>query len=169
MQPMNRKPRLTMRQTLARNNAADRYYAAMAGKEPQNQVAIKPKRVMTKRMADEDREDAVMIEVAEAIRLSASVVLSWRPNSGSIEDSRGVPIWFWRPVKGMEGMTISDYLCIKRNGVVAAIECKWREWHYTGTPRERAQDAFIQAVRSTGGVGGFVTCAEQALEILGEK
>ena len=66
----------------------------------------------------------------------------------------------------MDDMTISDYVCLKKNGKLAAIECKWRGWHFTGTPREKQQDAFIQAIRSSGGVGGFVTCAEQALEIL---
>ena len=138
-----RKP---LREIYAANNAADKFYAAMAGVAPQNQVAINPKRIITQRMADEDREEAVMVEVGDAIRLSASVLLAWRQNSGSLTDDRGVPIWFYRKVKGMDDMTISDYVC--------------------GTPRETAQDAFIQAIRSSGGVGGFVTCAEQALEIL---
>jgi len=161
-----RKP---MREVYAANNAADKFYAAMAGVTPQNQVAIKPKRVMTQRMADEDREEAVMAEVANAIRLSSGVLISWRQNSGSLQDNRGTPIWFYRKVKGMEDMTISDYVCLMRDGRLAALECKWRGWHYTGTPREKQQDAFIQAVRSCGGRGGFVTCAEQALTILGSK
>ena len=160
---IRRKP---LREIYAANNAADKFYAAMAGVAPQNQVAIKPKRIITQRMADEDREEAVMVEVGDAIRLSASVLLAWRQNSGSLTDDRGVPIWFYRKVKGMDDMTISDYVCLKKNGKLAVIECKWRGWHFTGTPREKAQDAFIQALRSSGGVGGFVTCAEQALEIL---
>ena len=110
-----------------------------------------------------------MAEVANAIRLSSGVLISWRQNSGSLQDNRGTPIWFYRKVKGMEDMTISDYICLMRDGRLAALECKWRGWHYTGTPREKQQDAFIQAVRSSGGRGGFVTCAEQALTILGSK
>lgn len=158
--------RKSLREVYADNNSADRFYAAMSGKPAANQVEVKAKRVMTQRTADEDKEEAVMAEVADVIRLCPSVVISWRPNSGSLPDSRGVPIWFYRKIKGMDDMTISDYLCLKKNGQLIALECKWRGWNYTGTPREKEQDAFIQAVRATGGRGGFVTCAEQALEIL---
>lgn len=126
----------------------------------------KPKRVMTKRMDDDDRESAVMTEVGQAIALSPNVLCAWRANSGSMRDDRGVPIWFYKWVKRLEDMTLSDYICVMRSGYMTALECKWRGWQYTGTPREKEQDAFIQAIRSTGGRGGFVTCAEQALEIL---
>lgn len=170
---MTRAPaRKTLRQQVAEN---DRWMKFYAGDKPLPTVPAslahlsKAKRIVTKKMDDIDRESAVMSEVGSAISLAPSVLLAWRANSGSMRDERGVPIWFYKWVKRGTEMTLSDYICLQRDGRLVALECKWRGWHYTGTPREKQQDAFIQAVRSCGGRGGFVTCASQAIEILSGK
>ena len=164
-----RSGRIDLRDQIKAGQAASKLYAAGRPlmETPESLKYLdKPKRVITRRMDDDDRESKVMSEVGQAIALSSNVLIAWRQNSGSIRDERGVPIWFWKWIKCMDEMTLSVYVCVMRSGYLAAIECKWRGWHYTGTPREKEQDAFIQAIRSTGGRGGFVTCAEQAIEIL---
>ena len=165
---MARRPakRVSLRDAYTQSNAWDRYYAMSAGMEPQAQIAVKDKRVVTNRSEPGELEAAVMREVADAIILAPSVVIAWRQNTGSLRNASGAPIWFYKFVKWTEEMTLVDYLCILKSGQIAALECKRKGWKYTGTPREKKQDAFIQAVRSGGGRGGFVTSAEQALEIL---
>ena len=158
-----------IRDTIARNMRILGAMATAAGKPPpelQSSLFMAPKRKVEKRMDDADREQAVMREVGAAIALSANVTLAWRQNSGSATDATGRPIYFYKWAKRPGDMTITDYVCLLHDGRLAALECKWRGWKFTGTPREQAQDAFIQAIRSTGGRGGFVTNAEQALEIL---
>jgi hypothetical protein len=158
-------PRKSLRDTLAENNAADRYYAAMHGKEPMVQSQIAPKRVYKKRTEDEDTEAAVIREVALIVAGHRNVIWAGRFNSGALEDSRGIPIFFFRWLKNDDDMKFVDIFGRAKFGYFA-LEAKHRQWHYTGTPREKAQDAFIQAIRAAGGRGGFVTCAEQAMEIL---
>ena len=160
------KPR-SVREAYTDSNKWDRFYALMGGEEPKNQIAVKDKRVVTNRSEPGELEAAVMREVADVIILSSNVLLAWRQNSGSIQDMRGVPVSFYKWVKWTEEMTLVDYLCMLRSGKFAALECKRKGWKYTGTPREKKQDAFIQAARGAGGRGGFVTCGEDALEILG--
>jgi hypothetical protein len=158
-------PRKSLRDTLAENNAADRYYAAMHGKEPMVQSQIAPKRVYKKRTEDEDTEAAVMREVTQIVAGHRNVIWALRANSGMIYNEGGAPVWFYRWIKNNDDMTLTDIWGLARFGLFA-LEAKHRQWHYTGTPREKAQDAFIQAIRAAGGRGGFVTCAEQAIEIL---
>lgn len=159
-------PRVSVREARENANKWDRYYAMSAGMEPQNQQVIAPKREIVNRSEPGELEAAVMREVADVIILAPSVLIAWRQNTGSLPNANGAPIWFYKFVKWTDEMTLVDYLCILKSGRLAAIECKRVNWKYTGTPREVKQDAFIQAVRAGGGRGGFVTGAEQALEIL---
>jgi len=148
-------------------NKWDRFYALMHGKEPANQQVVAPKREIVNRSDPADLEAAVMREVGEVIALSPEVLLAWRQNSGSIRDERGVPVRFYKFIKWSAEMTLVDYLCILRTGKLCALECKRRDWEFTGTDREVKQEAFIEAILRTGGKGGFCTSGEQALAILG--
>ena len=159
-------PRKSLRDTLIENNASDKYYAAMFGKDAMAQSQVAPKRVQIQRTADEDTEAAVMREVTQVVAGHRNVLWALRANSGMIHNEAGAPVWFYRWIKNNENMTLTDIWGMTKAGGLFALEAKHRKWHYTGTPRERAQDAFIQAIRSTGGRGGFVTCAEAAIEIL---
>jgi hypothetical protein len=68
----------------------------------------------------------------------------------------------------------SVIFCVRQNGygrvgtVPLAIECKRRGWRMRDnmTAREAEQYAFICFVRSMGGIGGFVTSAQEALDLL---
>lgn len=82
----------SLREVYTQTNAWDRFYALSAGMEPQNQKAVAPKREIVNRSEPGELEAAVMREVADAIALSPQVLIAWRVNSGSILDSRNVPI-----------------------------------------------------------------------------
>lgn len=161
-------PRKSLRDTLLENNAADRHYAAMYGKEPMAQSQIKPKRVITHRSEKEELEGSVLREVGEIILLSPKVALAWRQNGGAAQAPDGVfRIWFYRWIKRpVKEMVLVDFVGMLKDGRMLAIECKRRDWKFTGTDREEAQSMFIKNIVAHGGVGGFVTSAEQALQIL---
>ena len=155
------------RDALATSNAADKFHAAMSGKEPMAQTAIAEKRIVVNRSEKEELEGAVMQEVAEVILLCPNVILAWRQNGGAAPAADGVfRIWYYRWLKRPTKMLLPDFMCVLRDGRLGVIECKRRDWHYTGTDREVAQKAFINRIIATGGRGAFVTSAAQALALL---
>lgn len=57
---------------------------------------------------------------------------------------------------------------IPTSGRFIAIEVKREGWKYTGTPREQAQKAFIDFVKSKGGIAGFAASVDDFLKIIGK-
>jgi hypothetical protein len=166
-----RTVRKSLRDTLDTNAKSLNTLLALAGKPPMPipaSVAMGTKRVITHHSEKEELEGAVMREVAEIILLSPRVHLAWRQNGGAAQAPDGIfRIWFYRWVKRpVKEMVLVDFLGVLQSGHMLAIECKRRDWHYTGTEREQAQKAFIDRIIAAGGRGGFVTNAEQALAIL---
>lgn len=163
-----RAVRKSLREVIAQNNASDRFYAAMAGKEPRAQSVIAPVRAYTKRTASDDLEAAVSIEVGQLLATHPRIIFAIRQNTGATADY----VWFYRWIKSPNPMTITDYIGFMFAGeplraVPFAIECKRRDWKFTGRiEREELQREYIQTIIDCGGRGGFVTSAEQALEIL---
>lgn len=49
-----------------------------------------------------------------------------------------------------------------------AVEVKKEGWKYTGTPREVAQLAFIDWVKSQGGIAGFCNSVDDFLRLIGK-
>ena len=106
-----------------------------------------------------------------AIRAEASRrgVYLWRNNSGVLPDTRGVPVRFGL---GNDSPRInavlksSDLIGIMPDGRFVAIEVKRPGWIGVRTERERAQQAFIDLVKSNGGVAGFVSSIEQLNEVM---
>ena len=95
------------------------------------------------------------------------IILAWRQNTGSLRNEQNVPIWFYHMVKApVNEITLVDYMCVLITGRLAVLECKRRDWKWTGTDREVKQNALIECVRLSGGRGGFVTSAEQAKQII---
>lgn len=170
---MNKK--ISLRDQLDANQKALEGLCRMAGKPaPPPAIVMKPKRVYASKPKSETdtSEDAVMREVAEVIQKHPSILFSVRQNSGSAEMG-GRPVWFWKWLRrnGVE-MTITDIWGMLTDGRMFAIEVKERNWKGVGSgdtakaTRERRQEAFINVVISRGGVGGFVTCAEDAIKCL---
>lgn len=158
------KFRPSLRDTLATNNATDRFYASMAGVAPKGQAAIAPKR---ERAAPDpaDTEAPVLAAVGEFLAAHPQVLLAVRQNSGAaVYDSggRSIPIWFYKLVRKPEDITFTDYWGFLRDGRPFAIECKRPSWKKVSTPREEKQRAFIQLIEAIGGVAGFVRSVDEA-------
>ena len=118
--------RKTLRDQLAEANKADRYYAAMAGVEPQNQSEIAPKR---ERAAPVQREAPVVAAISELLAVHPHVLIAVRQNSGmasyEAKSGRYAPVHFYKLLgTNAKYTTITDFWGLLRNGRPFAIEAK---------------------------------------------
>lgn len=99
----------------------------------------------------------------------------FRNNCGALLDSRGVPVRFglgndspqlnarlkssdligWKPTLVTPCM-VGSYVA-----VFASFEVKEAVWTYGGTPREKAQEAWLKLVAADGGIARFITSETQ--------
>ena len=133
----------------------------------------KAKRVVVNRSDESELESAVLREVGDFLAMHPKVLLCIRQNGGAAlmrgKDGRDMPVSFYKIVRRSVNFTLTDFwgfVQTPRGIVPAAWEAKRRNWKYTGTDREREQAAFIAEIIRFGGVGGFVTSAEQAKAII---
>ena len=165
----------SLKQTIAENNKGHALWGAMSGKPVPAEFAAKPVVAPKPRKPSvasdpHELEASVQREVFSVLAKHPSVLFAVRQNSGAAM-SGNVPIWFYRWARrnGVE-MTLVDFWGMLNRGdrgfCMFALECKRRDWKRVSGTRELQQSNFIDVVRSTGGVGGFVTCAEDAMEIL---
>ena len=167
----------SLQDTMEANAKAMRGLCALSGKpmppelEAPVREAKKVRAAPIKHNTDQS-EGSVMTDIADVYHHHPNILFAVRQNSGAAKISN-VPIWFWKWLRrnGVE-MTLTDTWGLLSDGRMFAIEAKERGWKSVGTGetakavRERKQQAFINVVKSGGGVGGFVTSAEEAIEIL---
>lgn len=167
MRKLKTKP--SLRETLESTEKAMRFHAAMSGKPFAEEFAAPARRAApTKRTDDDDTEAAVIREITAVIAHHPRVLFAVRQNSGAAVSASGAPIWFYRIIKlpADVQMTVTDFWGVDIYGKPFCIEAKRRAWTKPSDDRERKQLAFIEAVRSVGGVAGFATSGEQARNIL---
>ncbi len=168
--------RKSLRDTLTENNRADAFYAAMAGKPPQNQAVIAPKRerkdahdIDAVHKQQKPLEADVISAVSDLLKSHPRVLWAVRMNSGaaSYEASSGryAPVWFHKWVKGT-GYRMGDFLGATTDSKILTVECKRPGWTKPTDQREREQAAFLDIVRKNGGIALFCTDAEQVREAL---
>ena len=166
----------SLKQTVAEHEKAIRWMCKMAGKPIPPEFAEKaaapaatPKPRKAPTATDkQDLEAAVQREVFSVLAKHPSVLFAVRQNSGAAEMESGRTIWFyrWARRRGVD-MVLVDFWGIFTDGRMFVLECKKRKWKRSlSDDRENKQQAFIDVVKSAGGVGGFVTCAEDALALL---
>ena len=172
---MKRKP--TLQDTMEANAKAMRGLCALGGKQMPQELeapvreAKKPRAAIVTKDSD-NSEASVMTDIAEVYKTHPNILFAVRQNSGAAKIG-DTPVWFWKWLRrnGVE-MTLTDTWGMLVNGRMFAIEAKERGWKGVGTGdtpkviRELRQLAFINVVKSGGGVGGFVTSSEQAKDIL---
>ena len=169
--------RPTLNDTIRANEKALRGLCMLGGKPmpegfdtPAKEVKTRAPAIVTK---DSDNSEAsVMTDIADVYKTHPNILFAVRQTSGAADiGDYHVKFWRWLRRNG-KVMTITDTWGVLRDGRFFAIEAKERSWKGVGTGdgkkavRERAQLAFINVVKSGGGVGGFVTSAEQAIQIL---
>lgn len=148
-----RRGRPSHRDTLLANNAADRYYAAMAGVEPQFQAVVPDKRTVRPRDPSKVYEKDVLADILQALRSDPRVALVMRQQSGVfVEGNRHIRV-------GTPGTLDVGGMLI--GGRHFEIEAK----RPGGKPDERQADR-IEAINRNGGIAGYATSAEEALALL---
>jgi hypothetical protein len=164
-----RRGRLSLRDTKLANNAADRYYAGMAGKEPMAQAYVAPKRERIRRHVDGKPtvplEAAVNNDIYETFKHRSDVKL--------YRNNRGVAVYGNKQVAyGVGPKGGSDWIGYRRVFITAemigsfiaqfvALEAK-----RPGETADDNQQRFIDKVKADGGCAGVASSAEEALEVI---
>lgn len=160
----SRKP---LRVTVSDNLASMRFYSQMA-EEPNegadslmqemHERANKPKRKYTQDYSGQT-ESQIQKEILAALKAHPSVAWCARFNSSNLTltDETGAN----RYVRSNTQRGMSDLMGMLHGGRLFAIEVKSR----TGTVHDY-QEAFLQKIRSGGGIAGVARSVEQAVELL---
>lgn len=166
----SRSTKKSLRETRLINQESHNYYGKLYGKPPMIDEHVKPKREIVNHTDASELEASVISEVSSLLAKHPAVLFAVRQNSGAAflkgRDGKDMPVWFYRCITSPEKMRISDFWCILRDGRMAAFECKRRNWIKPTDQREYEQLAFLTMVQNSGGIGRFVTCAEDVLEAL---
>jgi len=152
---------LTLREVYSATNKADRYLAAMAGKEPQCQTEIKPKRSYVNSNAP--NEGDVQKPIIEMLIKHPMVAWVERHNSGVMQ-KEGRYVRYHKVYK--QKVRKADLDCQLKNGKRLVIEVKKPGWTKPTDEREREQAAYISMVQEFGGFGMFAVSVEQVIEML---
>lgn len=111
--------------------------------------------------------------VQASVRVEASQkgMRLFRNNLGALKDARGVPVRYGLAndsaalnariksgdLIGWETVTITPEMIGQHIARFLSVECKEEGWHFTGTPREEAQQAWAHLVLAAGGRALFVS------------
>ena len=160
----------SLRDTLLENQRGLDHYALLYGKPQTQHIAVKPKREIVNHTDASELEASVISEVSSLLAKHPSVLFAVRQNSGAAflkgRDGKDMPVWFYKCITSPEKMRISDFWGILRDGRMFGFECKRRNWIKPTDQRELEQWAFLTMVSNGGGIGRFVTCAEDVLDAL---
>lgn len=153
--------RKSFRDQIEDANKADRYYALMAGKEPQNQTVLPPKR---ERAAPRKLEAPVVAAISELLAVHPRVLFAVRQNSGAAGEHSH--IHFYRILTHGKEITIVDFWGFLKDGRFLAIEAKAPGFKGPHTDREMKQFNFLQMVRNCGGIALFADSIEDVTAAL---
>jgi len=154
--------RKSMRDVYADNNAADRFYASMAGVAPQNQIEVKAKRTVAPRVDDGTYEATIQRDIIAFLRKHPKVKIVERHNSGtamevnSVGEKRFIAYNTVFKVGGVR-MRKSDIDCQLANGKRLCIEVKRAGWTRPRNQREVEQENYINHVLASTGYAMFAT------------
>ena len=166
----SRSSKKSLRDTQRENQRGLDHYALLYGKPQTQHIAVKPKREIVNHTDASELEASVISEVSSLLAKHPAVLFAVRQNSGAAflkgRDGKDMPVWFYRCITSPEKMRISDFWGILRDGRIFGFECKRRNWIKPSDQREYEQWAFLTMVSNSGGIGRFVTCAEDVLEAL---
>jgi hypothetical protein len=124
------------------------------------------------RVEHDDLEKHVLRAVGELLATHPKVLLCVRVNSGAMpyQNAAGklIPVWFHKILRSPEKVRITDYWGFLTDGRPYCFECKKPSWREPHGERELEQSAYIDLIKSVGGIGAFITNAEQVNALLAQ-
>jgi hypothetical protein len=159
----------TLREQRQNVDAALRWQAALSGRPvpPELLNNVAPKR---ERAAPRQLEAPVVAAISELLARHPKVLWMLRVNAGmaSYEAKSGkwAPVHFHRWLRSPSPMRMPDFYGMLVDGRSIALEAKKPTWQKPTDQREREQADFLLCIRERGGIGAFVTSADQVSEIL---
>jgi len=116
-------------------------------------------------------EAEVLRAVTDLLAAHPRVAFAIRQNSGaaSYETAQGrlAPVRFYKWIKRPEPMTLPDIWGMLTDFRPFCFEVKRSNWREPHDARELEQSAFIDMIKRAGGIGAFITDAEQVNALLG--
>lgn len=156
--PIKRRGRVSLRDTLLKNQAASKMYATMAGKELAPQVVAIPDAPKKRVKSNEPRKHLLEKDVQKAILqlLKKHPKIKWvaRFNSGTFQDGD-------RYVTSNSQRGMSDIMGMLSGGRLLAIEVKSE----TGRVQPHQQE-FIDLINAGGGLAFVARSVEDVLKEL---
>lgn len=169
--PKPPRGRLTLRETIAKNQAALDYYATLSGKP---RVVLRqepePKQRAAPGANGKPLEKDVQAPVVELLKVHPKVAWFMRVNSGvsvasNAQGESRYTAFYRLYLRGRKAMSkgLGDIVGQLVDGRLFLMETK-RPGKYRGTDE---QEDVIAAVRAAGGVAGIVQSLDDAVELLG--
>ena len=161
----------SLRDTMRENQRGLDHYALLYGKPQTQHIAVKPKREIVNHTDASELEASVISEVSSLLANHPQVLFAVRQNSGAAflkgRDGKDMPVWFYKIIESPCNMRIADFWGILRGGGrLFAFEAKRRSWTKPTDQREMEQSEFLNMIEACGGIGRFVTCAEDVIDAL---
>lgn len=167
----SRSTKKSLRETRLINQESHNYYGKLYGKPPMIDEHVKPKREIVNHTDASELEASVISEVSSLLAKHPAVLFAVRQNSGAAflkgRDGKDMPVWFYKIIESPCNMRIADFWGILRGGGrLFAFEAKRRSWTKPTDQREMEQSEFLNMIEACGGIGRFVTCAEDVIDAL---
>lgn len=167
-----RQGRMSLRDTILRNQAADRYYASMSEREdvdPAGIFANEPVPAAPRKRVKRELDSVNAIPLESEIQKQIMVFLGSHPKvAWRIRINAGEFVQGDAHIKTHYGLrndeAISDIVGQLTNGRFFSCEVKRPPFTSPRNQREWAQENFIIRVRRNGGIAFFATSLEQATE-----
>jgi hypothetical protein len=170
-------PKVSERERILAFNQRMENAAAAVGVEPKFLQEVPPERKRREPSASPAKpaaplEQEVVRAIGALLASHPKVLFAVRQNAGAAsyeaKPGKWAPVFFYKIVTGQR-VRISDYWGILKDGRMLALEVKREGWKKPRDTREFEQAAFLMMVRNVGGIGAFVTSADEALALLGAE
>lgn len=152
-----RRGRITLRERIERNNAADRFYASCYDQAPKFQTVLPPKREKIRRTVDDKPalplEKEVLAAAMQALRLDPRVAIVDRRQSGVFQD-------------GDRYIRVGSVGVLDVSGMLIGGQYFELEAKRPGQKPDERQALRIAKVREGGGISGYFTSVDEALALL---